>query len=213
MLGLDKGSNKFTAKPVGSAEQGGWDTKNSTGGTENIILKKRQRKGGKLMNTKSKNTFFMLGFIAIMACTVTASAQDKPADNMQIIIEKVRTDKKLIIADNMQLTESEAKGFWPVYKQYQDELFLIRVRTSKLINDYRNAYNNNSITNDIARTLLDEYMNIETLTLKLRKAYLPKFREVLPESKVARYYQIENKIQAALYYEFAAGIPLMKTDK
>lgn len=165
------------------------------------------------MNTKSKNKFFMLGFMAIMAWTVTASAQDKPADNMQIIIEKVRTDKKLIVADNMQLTESEAKGFWPVYKQYQDELFLIRVRTSKLINDYRNAYNNNSITNDIARTLLDEYMNIETLTLKLRKAYLPKFREVLPEPKVARYYQIENKIQAALYYEFAAGIPLMKTDK
>ena len=165
------------------------------------------------MNIIKKNKLLWVGVVVMMTCAVTATAQDKPADNMQIIIEKVRTDKKLIVADNMQLTESEAKGFWPVYKQYQDELFLIRVRTSKLINDYRNAYNNNSITNDIARTLLDEYMNIETLTLKLRKAYLPKFREVLPESKVARYYQIENKIQAELYYEFAAGIPLMKTDK
>ena len=165
------------------------------------------------MNIIKKNKLLWVGVVVMMTCAVTATAQDKPADNMQIIIEKVRTDKKLIVADNMQLTESEAKGFWRVYKQYQDELFLIRVRTSKLINDYRNAYNNNSITNDIARTLLDEYMNIETLTLKLRKAYLPKFREVLPESKVARYYQIENKIQAGLYYEFAAGIPLMKTDK
>ena len=154
------------------------------------------------MNIIKKNKLLWVGVVVMMTCAVTATAQDKPADNMQIIIEKVRTDKKLIVADNMQLTESEAKGFWPVYKQYQDELFLIRVRTSKLINDYRNAYNNNSITNDIARTLLDEYMNIETLTLKLRKAYLPKFREVLPESKVARYYQIENKIQAGLYYEY-----------
>ena len=164
------------------------------------------------MNIIKKNKLLWVGVVVMMTCAVTATAQDKPANNMQIIIEKVRTDKKLIVADNMQLTESEAKGFWPVYKQYQDELFLIRVRTSKLINDYWNAYNNNSITNDIARTLLDEYMNIETLTLKLRKAYLPKFREVLPESKVARYYQIENKIQAGRSYEFAAGIPLMKTD-
>jgi hypothetical protein len=169
--------------------------------------------GGKPMNTKWKNKLFCAGFMTVMAWTVTVSAQDKPADNMQILVDKVHADKKLIIADNMQLTEGEAKGFWPVYSQYQDELFLIRARTAKLINDYRNAYNNNAMTNDIARTLVDEYMNIETLTLKLRKKYLPKFREVLPEAKVMRYYQIENKIQAALYYEFATNIPLTKMDK
>lgn len=163
------------------------------------------------MNTKSKNKLFWVGLVTIMALSVTAVAQDKPADNMQIVVEKVRADKKLLVADNMQLTETEAKAFWPVYNQYQDELFLIRVRSSKLISDYRNAYEN--MTNDTARKLLDEYMNIESLTLKLRKAYLPRFRKVLPEVKVVRYYQIENKIQAALVYEIAASIPLIKTDK
>ena len=56
-------------------------------------------------------------------------------------------------------------------------------------------------------------MIIEGLGPKLRQAYLPKFRKVLPETKVVRYYQIENKIQAALFYELAANIPLMKTGK
>ncbi len=163
------------------------------------------------MNIKSKHKFIWVGFVTIMAWGVTATAQDKPADNMQIVVEKVRADKKLLVADNMQLTETEAKSFWPVYNRYQDELFLIRVRSAKLIGDYRNAYEN--MTNDAARKLLDEYMNIEALTLKLRKAYLPKFREILPEVKVVRYYQIENKIQAALVYEIAASIPLIKTDK
>ncbi len=163
------------------------------------------------MKTKSKNKLFWLGFVAIMAWAVTVTAQDKPADNMQIVIEKVRADKKLLVADNMQLTETEAKAFWPVYNQYQDELFLIRARTLKLIQDYRDAYE--KMTNDTARKLIDEYMSIESLTLKLRKAYLPKFREVLPETKVMRYYQVENKIQVALYYEIAASIPLIKTDK
>jgi hypothetical protein len=146
-----------------------------------------------------------------MTCAVTASAQDKPADNMQIVAEKVRADKKLLVAENMQLTETEAKAFWPIYNQYQDELFLIRVRTVKLINDYRDAYD--KMANDTARKLLDEYLKIEALTLKLRKAYLPRFREVLPEVKVVRYYQIENKVQAALVYEIAASIPLIKMDK
>lgn len=163
------------------------------------------------MNTKCKNKLLWVGFVAIMTCAVTASAQDKPADNMKIVVEKVRADKKLLVADNMQLTETEAKAFWPVYNHYQDELFLLRVRTVKLINDYRDAYD--KMTNDTARNLLDEYMKIEALTLKLRKTYLPRFREVLPEVKVVRYYQIENKVQAALVYEVAASIPLIKTDK
>jgi hypothetical protein len=73
----------------------------------------------------------MLAAIVIVAAP--AVAQDKPADNMQIVLEKIRADKKLLVAENMQLTEAEAKVFWPVYDQYQDELFLLRTRTAKLI--------------------------------------------------------------------------------
>jgi hypothetical protein len=141
----------------------------------------------------------------------SASAQDKPADDMQIVREKVRADKKLLVAENMQLTEAEAKAFWPVYDQYQDELFLLRARTVKLISDFADAYE--KMSNETAKKLMDEFITIESLGPKLRQAYLPKFRKVLPEVKVVRYYQIENKIQAALFYEFAAKIPLMKAGK
>jgi hypothetical protein len=147
--------------------------------------------------------------IALAFVGSPASAQEKPADNMQIVLEKVRADKKLFIAENMELTEGEAKAFWPVYEQYQDELFLLRARTAKLINDFADAYE--KMTNETAKKLLDENMTIESLGLKLRQAYLPKFRKVLPEVKVVRYYQIENKINAALIYELAHNIPLMKT--
>jgi hypothetical protein len=142
---------------------------------------------------------------------VPAISQDKPAENMQFVLEKVRADKKLLVAENMELTEAEAKTFWPVYEKYQDELFLLRSRTAKLINDYADAYE--KMANDTAKKLLDEYLTIESLGLKLRQAYLPKFRKVLPEVKVVRYYQIENKIHAALIYELAAKIPLVKTAK
>ena len=145
----------------------------------------------------------------LVLCGMPAVAQDKPADNMQLVVEKIRADKKLFIGENMRLTEGEAKGFWPVYEQYQDELFLLRARTVKLINDYEDAYE--KMTDEIAKRLLDEYFTIETLGLKLRQTYLPKFRAVLPEVKVFRYYQLENKINVALMYEVAAHIPVIKT--
>jgi len=163
------------------------------------------------MNMKSKVTVVLVGLVVVLAWVFPAVAQDKPADNMEIVVEKIRADKKLFIAENMQLTEAEAKAFWPVYEQYQDELFLLRARVAKLIKDYAEAYE--KMTNDTAKKLLDENMTIETLGLKLRQAYLPKFRKVLPEVKVVRYYQIENKINAALIYELARNIPLMKAAK
>jgi len=163
------------------------------------------------MNVKSKVTLVLVGLVMVMVCAFTVAAQEKPADNMQILIEKVRADKKLLVSENMQLTEAEAKAFWPVYDQYQDELFLLRSRTVKLINDFADAYE--KMTNETAKKLMDEYIAIETLGPKLRQAYLPKFRKVLPEVKVVRYYQIENKIQAALFYELAKSIPLAKTAK
>ena len=162
--------------------------------------------------TRANKLLMVLGILgAILVAGGPGIAQEKPADNMEIVLEKIRADKKLLVAENLQLTEAEAKGFWPVYSRYQDELFLLRTRTAKLITDYAAAYD--QMGNDAAKKLLDEYMTIEALGLKLRQAYLPKFRAVLPEVKVARYYQIENKIYAALVYGIAAKIPLVKGAK
>ena len=152
-----------------------------------------------------------LVFLTMVAGAIPALCQEKPADNMQLVLEKTRADKKLLVAENMELTESEAKGFWPVYDQYQDELFLLRARTARLINDYGEAYD--KMTNETAKKLVDEMVTIETLGAKLRQAYLSKFRKVLPEVKVGRYYQIENKINAVLMYELASKIPLVKLAK
>jgi len=153
----------------------------------------------------------------ILMCAVAVmialplTAQDKSADNMQIVLEKARSDKRLLVARNMQLTETEAKAFWPVYEQYQNELFLLRTRLAKLIKDYSDAYG--KLDNNTARRLLDEYLAIEGLQLKLRTAYLPRFRKALGDVKAARYYQIENKISAAVDHELARAIPLATTNE
>lgn len=152
--------------------------------------------------------FTVLLTAALLSLSSAAFTQEKPADDTQLILEKVKADKKLLVSQNMKLTEAEAKKFWPVYDSYQDELFLLRARTGNLIKEYADSYE--KMDNAKAQKLLDEYMTIETLRLKLRQAYLPKFRSVLPPVKVLRYYQIENKIGAAVDSEVGSYIPLAK---
>ncbi len=159
------------------------------------------------MNAKQAIVWLVLAW-GLSLAALPAAAEEKPSGNMQIVVEKIRADKKLLVAENMGLSEAEAKAFWPVYAQYQDELFLLRARTAKLIQDYADAYA--SMNDATAKNLLDEFLAIEEVGVKLRQAYLQKFRAVLPETKVARYFQIENKIQAILYYQLAANIPLVK---
>ena len=163
------------------------------------------------MRIGNRIVFSMIALAAMAIVAVPTFAQDRTADTMQIVLEKVRADKKLLVAENLQLTEDEGKAFWPVYDQYQNELFLLRVRTAKLITDYANVQE--KMTNDVARSLLDEALAIESLGVMLRQVFLSEFRRVLPDVKVARYYQIENKIQAALFYELARNIPLAKAAK
>ncbi len=147
--------------------------------------------------------------VTIMSLTMLTSAgEDKPADNMKIFRETVLANKKLVIAENMKLTSSEAEKFWPVYEQYQKELGKIADQKLDLIEKY--AKNYQTMTDELAIELLDKHMSIEAQRLALQSVFVPKFKKVLPPIKLTRYFQCENKFGAAVNYELAAGIPLIK---
>jgi len=155
--------------------------------------------------------FSWLALISVIAILVImpAVAEEKQSDNMKILIDKLKADKKLIVAENMELTESEAKDFWPVYDAYQTDLNAINQRIINLITSYAGQYPLTDITEEKALNLITELTAIEQTEGGLQSAYVPKLRKVLPLKKVARYLQIENKIRAAVKYELAAGIPMI----
>ena len=139
---------------------------------------------------------------------VPSFAQDKPADTMQLVRDKLKAGKKVLIADNMQLSDSEAKAFWPVYESYQRDLAEVNDRIGKVIDDYAASYE--TMTDEAAAKLVAEVVAVEADRTKLMQSYLPRFQQMLPAKKVARYYQLENKIRAVLNYELATSIPLLK---
>jgi hypothetical protein len=163
------------------------------------------------MKRTMKATFFLTLAAAVTVLIFSpAVSQDKPADNMKILRDKIKADKKLLVAANMDLTESEATGFWPVYNEYQKDLAAINKRIVKLIDSYATDYQANTLTNEKAKKLIDELVAIEKAEGGLQAPYVPKLSKVLPAKKVARYLQIENKIRAVVKYDLATGVPLVE---
>jgi hypothetical protein len=155
--------------------------------------------------------FMHVVFLALfMTMAVPAIAQEGGTSNMDILREKVKADKKLIVAANMQLTDAEGKTFWPIYEDYQNDLKKINAQMGKVILAYAEAYKKDAVTDEVARGLMNDALAVEESELQLKRAYLPKIEKSVGAVKAARYIQIENKIRAAIKYELAGDIPLVK---
>jgi hypothetical protein len=157
-----------------------------------------------------KATISTAMMLMTLVFAVPGLAQDKPADNMQILRDKIKADKKLVVATNMELTESEAKDFWPIYDQYQKDLQKINQRIANVLEGYAADFRGKSLTDEKAKKLIDEAVAIEQAEANIKSTYAPKLSKVLPVKKVARYLQIENKIRAVVKYDLAQGVPLVQ---
>src|SRR5512135_2317399 len=138
------------------------------------------------------------------------AAADKPADNMQILKDKVKADKKLLVATNMDLTEAEAKAFWPIYDAYQKDLEALNQRTVAMIKSYADAWNANSVDNEKAKKLTSDFLSIQSDEVKMMQSYVPKLNKAVSAIKVARYLQIESKIRTIIKYELTSQVPLVE---
>jgi hypothetical protein len=149
------------------------------------------------------------GTLAIATPAYAADTASAATTNMQILLDKVKADKKVIVAANMNLSDAQAKAFWPIYDAYQTDLQKTNERTANMIQSYAEAYNSGAMTDQQAQPLIKESLAIEASEAAMHKSYAAKLGKVLPAMKVARYLQIENKIRAAIRYEMADKIPLV----
>jgi hypothetical protein len=145
---------------------------------------------------KSRLALLLAFLVAIPAAF--AIAQESATSDMEILKQKIKADKKLLVSENMGLTEAEGKAFWPIYDAYQKDLQQLNGRIKKTIEAYAEAYNKGSLSNETAKKLLGDAIAIDEAEVALKRSYVPKLEKAIPAAKVARYIQIENKIRALL---------------
>jgi hypothetical protein len=156
----------------------------------------------------------MIRFVIAMALAAglaaPALAQTTGTTNMEILRQKIKADKKLVVAHNLTLTDAEGAAFWPVYDSYQKDLQQANQRLMTVVQAYADAYNKGPVANDTAKKLLDEVLAADDAEARLKTSMAQKVLAVLPATKAARYIQIESKVRALIRYELAANIPLVE---
>lgn len=147
-------------------------------------------------------------FATLGASAVASAADPEPIQaEPRLLLDTIRANRKALVSVNLNLTEEQAAAFWPLYDRYQSELSAIGDRIADLVEDYIGHYRD--LSDEKALQLVDGYLAGEGERIALRRAYLPQFAKILPGRTVARFYQIENKMDAVLRYELASTIPVV----
>jgi hypothetical protein len=157
----------------------------------------------------------MKTLISLLICFIITSpllAQQSITPRLQLDINiqrKVINDKRnTAIAFNMSFTQKEKEKFWPVYREYRVAMGKVGDKRVAVIVDYA-AYMD-SMTQSMAKQLLDRSFAVEKETIKVKERYVRKFRKFLPETKVVRLMQVENRMDSMIDLKLAEGIPLME---
>lgn len=137
-----------------------------------------------------------------------AFGQTNPTDDMEALRSAIQMERKALVAQNMGLTEEEGKVFWPLYEGYQKELAKLNKRRLDFIESFAKDYER--MKDEKANDLMNEWVDMQRDAIEVKSSYMGKFRRVLPMKKVARYFQVENKLEAFVDYELARRIPLLK---
>lgn len=146
---------------------------------------------------------FVLVFTAAPAWSGSADEA-----SFEILRDTIRANKKSLVAASMTLTDAESDAFWPLYDRYEAEIKAVNDRLVKVLDTYTKDYR--KLTDDEAKKLSEEYLSVEEDRASIRRKYFGEFTKVLPGKKAARFYQIENKMNAVIRYDLAREIPVIE---
>jgi hypothetical protein len=152
---------------------------------------------------------------AALACLLSGApvyaadtgAADAPQAEPGILLDTIRANRRALVAVNLELTPEEANEFWPLYDRYQKEISATGDRVVAIVDEYTATFRD--LSNEKALQLMESYLAAEAERLQVRRSYLGEFAKVLPGRTLARFYQVENKMDAVLRYDLAAAIPVV----
>jgi len=154
-----------------------------------------------------KRTYILVITICLAVVpNVWSQSEDDRA--IELTRSAIQAERQAILATNLELDEKESAVFWPLYEEYRKALEPAINTRVELLNKYFASYE--TLTDKEATALLNKHLAREQEVLKVRSAYAKKMNKSLSGKTVARFFQIENKMDLIVEYELAGEIPLIK---
>lgn len=150
-----------------------------------------------------------IAILALVGFVGLAQASTPDVDNLvELLRSDLKADKVAIIGEALGLGEKKAEAFWPVYREYQAELDKIGDRQVANLKSFLTNFD--GMTDDKARELASNGLELRKDRLSLLEKYQGRFEKVIGPINTAKLIQVEVVLQQMVDLQIASELPLIK---
>jgi hypothetical protein len=132
---------------------------------------------------------------------IVDDSEPVPDQDFELLRKDLRSQKKQIVAANMDFTDVEAEKFWPVYDRYATDLAKIYDTKLELIGRYLDEYK--TMNGDEAESYIRRRAAVEEQVIQLRLKYVPEFRKIMSGRQATLFFQIEWRLDLMINLQLA----------
>jgi hypothetical protein len=158
------------------------------------------------MNKSGTGLCLLLLLLSLLGSRPAPAAGNE--ETLELTRAIIQADRREFIAGTLNLTPAEAEIFWPLYEAYAGEAGLVKERQAQLVDDYVRSYE--QLTNEMALQIMDRWLDLEQKSLNIRRAWVKRFNKDLPATTVARFFQLEHRMDVVIKAELAQVIPALR---
>lgn len=143
------------------------------------------------------------------ALAQTAATSDTGTDtDIALLRSDVQAQRTDVVAHTMQLSDADAKNFWPLYREYSTKEQAIGDQRVSAIKDYAGQYD--AMTDAQADGLVVRMMKFDQSRTQLRTDYYPKFKKAIGAKQAAKFLQVDNRLNLLVDLQIANAIPIIQ---
>jgi hypothetical protein len=139
---------------------------------------------------------------------MTDEERGEMLSDVELTRAAIQVRRQALVTAVMDLEGREAEAFWPLYREYRAAMATVNDRYVKLVVTYLDTFD--KLADDAATGMLNEALGIERARIDVKSQFIPRFGKVMPARKVARFFQIDNKLDAVIAADMAKMIPLAR---
>ena len=155
-----------------------------------------------------KRTTLLVALLAIAgAALAQAPREGSGASNyLELLRSDLRREKANVVAAGMELSPGEETSFWRVYRDYEADVTRVGDGRFALLKEFAASYQ--AMTDEKAAELMQRAFALDRERVELKERYFPRFAAETSGRTAARFFQIEGQIEALLYLQLTADLPL-----
>ena len=153
-----------------------------------------------------------LGALALSCLLMARPAQAQAGqptnglDQIELTRANIQNRRQEIVQQIMELTPTESEKFWPVYRDYRNEIARVSDQRVELIEKF--VHQAATMSDEQSEKLLNQWFSLREQQIGVQKKYAGKFRKLLPGAKVVRFYQTENLLDTIVSANIQAFMPV-----